>query len=61
MTMPAFRPNRRAPDAPGACAQKKPKERESPGILGFQASDADAISILPVPRSWDDWDGGGMG
>src|SRR3954468_9726009 len=26
----------------------------SPGILGFQASDADAIGILRVPRRWDD-------
>src|SRR4051794_26420496 len=48
MTMPAFRPNRRAPDTP-ASVQNMQGGGCVPGILGLKASDADAIGILPVP------------
>src|SRR4051812_27808669 len=48
MTMPAFYPNRRAPDAPAAGA-KNPWGEGVPGILGLKASDSGAIGILPVP------------
>src|SRR3954467_14430191 len=50
MTMPFLYLNRRT-------RKKCMGGMVSPGILGFQASDADAIGILRVPRRWDDWDG----
>src|SRR3954470_13226216 len=47
MTMPFLYLNRRS-------RKKCMGGMVSPGILGFQASDADAIGILRVPRRWDD-------
>src|SRR3982750_3126878 len=59
MTMPAFYPNRRAPDAPAAGA-KNPWGEGVPGILGLKASDAGAIGILPVPPLGRFGTGGGL-
>src|SRR4051812_2528049 len=57
MTMPALRPRFASrsdrDDRSGVFHHK----RVSPGILGFWASDADGIGILPVPAWWDVWDG----